>query len=520
MTQANSANTTITTILQNAPTTTEKGTIDSRYLWPTLVFEYVCICSGNYYGANCSECAFGWKGDDCQTQKRTVVRRSFNSLTTSEKQRVVNGLQSLKNEVDHWTIIDTEPATSSGRVTLQEVSTYDFLVYIHNYAARDASAACQVLNGALVDFAHSGPNFPVWHRTFLLVLERAMQRVLRDETFGFPYWTWESNDRSPFDAQYLGSLSSSRGSFEAVNGTLLENWRTVCDSAYQNGTNAYFSDETTTRCTRYWALCNPQSDLTQNRKLERGKAETYLPSLREIQMALEAPAYDAPNYRRDNSEVSFRSRLEGWSMICSASNCVGRQLSNKYQRMHNNIHDWIGGHMAIASGSVNDPIFSLHHTNVDRILESWMKKFQNNTLPEYEPESGGHPGHNKNDYMVPFFPLIKPGDQYSMAENWGYEYDNLIQPMITDIELSTCIYTNENIDKCNLCTADSSDCTCYRNGSYRPCTCLENEKNRCLSTSPTNPSRPTGSSSSKLKASQLLLSLVALFSILGGYFSL
>ena len=38
-------------ILKDAPNNEQKGTADARYLWPTVVFENVCVCNGNYWGA-------------------------------------------------------------------------------------------------------------------------------------------------------------------------------------------------------------------------------------------------------------------------------------------------------------------------------------------------------------------------------------------------------------------------------------------------------------------------------------
>ena len=189
MRQAGNAYPAVNTILSNTQNVAEKeGKIDSRYLWPTMVFESVCDCSDHFYGADCSECNFGWTGDDCQTKKTPVIRKRFGSLTEEEKQDVIDGLLKLKSETGYWTVITFEPTTPAGRVQLQGVSTYDYLVYIHNYVSRDASAACKKINGGTsVDFAHSGPNFPVWHRTYLLILERAMQRVLGNDNFGFPY---------------------------------------------------------------------------------------------------------------------------------------------------------------------------------------------------------------------------------------------------------------------------------------------------------------------------------------------
>ena len=129
------------------------------------------------------------------------------------------------------------------------------------------------------------------------------------------------------------------------------------------------------------------------------------------------------------SAFHFRSRLEGWNIICSAVTCTGPPQSPAIpfgDHMHNNVHDWVGGQMDVPA-AVNNPIFNLHHCNVDRILESWIRRFINSTtpsqlLPAYVPVSGGHPGHNRDDYMVPFFLLIRAGEQYSLSYEWGYTY--------------------------------------------------------------------------------------------------
>ncbi len=73
-------------------------------------------------------------------------------------------------------------------------------------------------------------------------------------------------------------------------------------------------------------------------------------------------------YHQDSPRGTFRSRLEGWSLICSTSDlCVGPQVSSKFQRLHNNVHDWIHG-LSVPPSAINDPVFSLHHSNIDRIL--------------------------------------------------------------------------------------------------------------------------------------------------------
>ncbi|XP_064402552.1 L-dopachrome tautomerase-like [Halichondria panicea] len=519
--QSDRADQEIVAVLRNAPNVLQKGTIDSRYLWPTMVFENVCICSGNFYGVDCSECAFGWSGENCEN-KTLVVRRSFGSLSSSEKESVTNGMLMLKSEMGYWSVVTEEPPTASGRVTLQDVSTYDFLVYIHHHVSRDASKACQVLNGGInVDFAHSGSNFPIWHRTYLLIVERALQRVLGNPDFGLPYWEWESNDLSVFDERYFGTFSSRSGVYQNIANGL--NWKTVCDITYRRKTEndeiAYWIEENPTYCTEYWAPCDPINDLksSADNQLQRGNAETYLPNPREIQIAIAAPQYDVPNvngkYRQDSPRGSFRSRLEGWSLMCSTSDlCVGPQVSSKFQRLHNNVHDWIHGHMSVPPSAVNDPVFSLHHSNIDRILESWMQRFSSGNRPPYQPNSGGHIGHNLNDYMVPFFPLITPNEQYSTSENWGYRYDSLIQATLSDSAIPDCNYDPQNIGECHVCTADTQ-CTQNKiNGKYETCELSTEDMRVCSAIEPTV--RPTpGSSSKMLKASLLLFLLIAFLTL-------
>ncbi len=229
------------------------------------------------------------------------------------------------------------------------------------------------------------------------------------------YWQWEENDRSAFSPDYYGVPSNSFDGPENVTGGIFNQWYTICDISFQQSNLNV--------CTPYWKPCNPENDLAEARPLQRGGGSGYLPNRDEVMIAIAAPSYDAPNadgyFLLDDSRTSFRSRLEGWSEICSAANCVG--VHRQQSHMHNTIHLWVGGHMSCVPSAINDPIFNLHHCNVDRILESWMRRFTGkrnvfNSISFYLlihlTVHGGHPGHNREDYMVPFFPLIKAGRQY------------------------------------------------------------------------------------------------------------
>ena len=455
----------ITTILKHTPDRPQKGKADTRYLWPTVVFEKVCVCKGHFWGGDCSQCNFGWTGNDCNSRKTPVVRKSFPRLTTEEKQSLMTAIRDLKRETDYWSVVIIEEPENytSGTVSLQNVSAYDFLLYLHFYAGRDALPACYAYNGAMVDFAHTGPAFPLWHRYMILLFEREVQRITNNPSFGLPYWPWDENDTSPFTPEYFGVPGSVNGPAVNVTGRVINpnDWNTICDMAH------WFR---TLNCSEYWRPCNPADDLAAHRPLQRGDPplDFYLPNWVEVQIALAATSYDAVDttgkYSLHSPRESFRFRLEGGVNICSAAKCAYPRLSSTLARMHNVLHMWVGGQMVWTTTSPNDPIFYPHHCNVDRILESWFYKFTRGSsnpalLPEYIPVSGGHPGHNRNDYMVPFFPLVTPIELFCNSEELGYTYDKLILATMKDYDVADC---SEVIPSgtCPICDANGTCINC------------------------------------------------------------
>ena len=77
------------------------------------------------------------------------------------------------------------------------------------------------------------------------------------------------------------------------------------------------------------------------------------------------------------------------------------------------------GVMADVAASPNDPLFVNHHTTVDCILEGWLQRNPNARYPD-DVEIKGH---QKNGYIVPFFPLFKHSDMFKTADNFGYSCD-------------------------------------------------------------------------------------------------
>ena len=92
------------------------------------------------------------------------------------------------------------------------------------------------------------------------------------------------------------------------------------------------------------------------------------------------------------------------------------------QNPHFFTHVAIGGDMAEFSTVGGDPIFFLHHCNLDRIWESWNRLGNSNpTEPKYLNRKFTFADRNRKRVDMP----VSAGDRTAQL---GYEYDNYAQP--------------------------------------------------------------------------------------------
>jgi hypothetical protein len=85
--------------------------------------------------------------------------------------------------------------------------------------------------------------------------------------------------------------------------------------------------------------------------------------------------------------------------------------------LNNNFLPEQKGVMADVAAASSDPIFINHHAMIDCILEEWL---QRNTNAQYPGDGQIRQGHKADDYMVPFFPLVKHSEMFMTADNFGY----------------------------------------------------------------------------------------------------
>ncbi len=399
---------------------------DVRYEWPLRIFESVCECDVGWGGYDCSRCDFGYvkEGGECVAIafEQLPVRKNFSALSNAKKIEYIAVIKAAKNEQEkEWAVVVREPpSNSTSRFELQNVSTYDMFVALHFLGAREKdNEACKEIYDDKIDFAHENSAFLTWHRYYLLIVETELRRVAKNmniSDFSIAYWDWTPNDTNVFRTDLFG-VPPYNSDPTNVTGNLFDNndWPIVCNQHYdpyqmEKGKGSV--------CAKVRKLCNVNKDRENMNRLERGvifDTEPFLPDDSTIRIALATSDTD-----------EFRKRLEGFVNLCGKNTppCTIHE-TGAHNNLHNAVHIFIGGHMRVVASASNDPIFFLHHANIDRIFETWLRSF--NPLPLYQniSEARRHPGHNLNDYLVPFFPLQTNADMYKLSDKLGFHYDSL-----------------------------------------------------------------------------------------------
>ncbi len=315
-----------------------------------------------------------------------VVRRDI-LRDDAARAAYIHGIRLLKHEPSTLTT-DSFGIPGPSR----PVYTYDLFVIWHVLAMNtpvppDGDAGVR-------NAAHRGPVFLPWHRVLLRWLEAHLQRVLDDPAFGLPYWNWAA-DGSP------------AGPGGVANPAASPLWRNTPDgfggqgAPVRGGAFAYKAADPTSFRVRIAANSGGALRQVAERGLVRhfGQSAPFgsprLPRTADVASCYDPKADPSlTDYDRDPFDVSsrgLRNRLEGF---------VGPGL-------HNQVHLWVGGDMAPAS-SPNDPVFFVHHCNVDRIWEGWMRRNGRRYAPDMTAPASLL-GHRIDDPLVsPFAPANRP----------------------------------------------------------------------------------------------------------------
>lgn len=179
---------------------------------------------------------------------------------------------------------------------------------------------------------HGTLNFLTWHRPYILDIELKLRDQIRKladadtaDEWRLPYWDWAAANAQGLPQAFTDATYDDNGTSKP-NPLLAMPY----DLPYNPGVSDAVPWPTTT-------FRNPRS-------------VSNLQSLRAmVESALEEP------------DFSYFSRA--------------------IERPHNSLHGWVLGYMATYRSSF-DPIFWLHHCNVDRQFWLWQERYGNSSIPD------------------------------------------------------------------------------------------------------------------------------------------
>ncbi|GAB4535360.1 MAG: tyrosinase family protein [Haliangiales bacterium] len=345
------------------------------------------------------------------------VRRSWSTLDADDKQAVIDAFLALKN----ITLDSGDPGSARAdyqsfcdQLGLQRYTRnlYDYYVEAH----ANAFVSMRTPEQPMTSMAHMGPQFLPWHRYLILRLEADMGEAIGDPDFALPYWDWTDcyQDGDPstcapiFERDYLGTAGS-------------------CDQA-QASVEGYMRDQgfATNVYTNMESSFHPDSIVCGQRPLQRavGCIIPAPPDGAEIDQIFDRPSYDDAPYDSCHTEedVSFRQLLEGFDNQSTSQLCVTAGCG-----LHGRGHIYVGGDMFLSSANPNDPIFFLHHAQVDRMWAAWQEQNRQSGDPDRAVDDG-NPGY-PDSWRGPLFnwPDVAASELFDYR-GLGYQYDSLPAP--------------------------------------------------------------------------------------------
>jgi len=331
------------------------------------------------------------------------VRKDVKDLTPAEKAEFVSAVLASKATPSPWN---------------PRLSYYDQFVQWHRIAFRCSIAWEQGRNWA--GAAHNSPTFLPWHRQFLDLFERMLRDVSGNPRLALPYWDWTNPESTAavFADDFMGGNGDPEQAYAVTTGPFRKGeWEiTIQDPKVKQV-----------------GLTKPKPFIVRNFGAYRDRGIT-LPTEQEVRETLTVHGYDhRPFNAQAPIDESFRNSLEGWRKVKRAAceNGWVFQSANPDlgSSMHNAVHVYVGGVWSVGNRtsmgtmvyatSPNDPVFFVHHANVDRIWAAWEIA----SRAHYEPQRRAPEGFDGNDTMWPWFD--RTINSWFGTERNGFRYASL-----------------------------------------------------------------------------------------------
>jgi len=303
-----------------------------------------------------------------------------------------------------------------------QLSYYD-ICGIHGYPANkpwDGVSRNSQQSGGFC--THASPLFPPWHRPYLALFEQIITSNARNIANSYPssnraryqaaatnlrmpYWDWSVNyGLPPVMNSPLIVVTTPSGAKTIVN--------PLFEYRFPSGTSSSFPQDAISKVkTVRTPDSNGNSDprsinlrLFANKQMVHDTIYTLLSS--------------QPNYNAF-SNTAYRGPQ-------------GQSYQN-LENMHNYIHGQVGGylgHMSYIVYAAFDPIFWLHHTNVDRIFAMWQALYPNSYVSSQDANRNLSPFHSNANGA------FHTSNTARSTNSFGYTYPEVVDWGVSSAQLT------------------------------------------------------------------------------------
>jgi tyrosinase len=220
---------------------------------------------------------------------------------------------------------------------------------------------------------HGNWYFLPWHRAYILTFERLCRQLSGKADFALPYWNWTA------DREFPAAFAAGDRNSNPLN--------------------------------------HPRSGVASGLRLSDDMVGTQVMS-----RIMQSPDFEAFGSTRPRGQDSAASQWQ-------------RRLGSKTElefNPHDGVHQGIGGNMGVVELSSRDPIFYLHHANVDRIWTAWNRRGNANS-----PEPMWRDfAFNRNFVDPTGTPWNVSVGELGSTPALGYRYDDDDGPFAADVVLA------------------------------------------------------------------------------------
>ncbi|KAJ5375867.1 hypothetical protein N7517_007873 [Penicillium concentricum] len=249
---------------------------------------------------------------------------------------------------------------------------------------------------------HSHVIFPIWHRPYVLLFEQVVLEIIireiipqfpeahqaswreQAESWGLPFWDWARNGRVPDLAKYPTiTVPRPEGGTVRINNPLFR-FRMPTDKPMRSegvGTENTWENDTEQEEYKNFGNAtgtsrwpdeedqNPTSEGWRHGVVNNRKVADTFNSHEGYNDKNHGPAAEMV-YRLLTVPMDYTTFAS--TNPTSKDQHVDQDLNIEY--IHNNVHGWTGaaGHMGNVPVASFDPLFFLHHCNIDRLFAIWQ----------------------------------------------------------------------------------------------------------------------------------------------------